>query len=243
MAKKTDHGNKLKAEPLAAPAPVAAGLAVSYRSIGDLIPYARNTRKHDEAQIVQIINSINEFGFTNPVLLRDDDTIIAGHGRVIAAQRLGFETVPTIKLGHLSKTQARALSIADNAIAANSGWNAEMLSLEIQDLSDLSFDVSLMGLGDGVEEWLRGTPDPVLDDENEDGDLYKHADDEKQEASKPTDDELLMSGGIQRIILVYEDKDFNEFSEIIEFYKKNTGVKTASDAVIDLLRKYKNENN
>ena len=92
-----------------------------------LIPYARNARTHSDAQVAQIAGSIKEFGFCNPVLIDKDGGIIAGHGRVLAAQKLGLKVVPTITLGHLSETQNRAYILADNKLALNAGWHDEML--------------------------------------------------------------------------------------------------------------------
>ncbi len=96
-----------------------------------LIPYARNSRTHSDEQVAQIVASIKEFGFTNPILIDKDNVIIAGHGRLLAAQRLGLKEVPVIKLPHLTETQRRALVIADNKLAMNAGWNEEMLDLGI----------------------------------------------------------------------------------------------------------------
>jgi hypothetical protein len=111
----------------------------------DLIPYARNSRTHSDEQIAQVAASIREFGFTNPVLIDHDNGIIAGHGRVMAATRLKLDTVPCIRLSHLSDTQKRAYIIADNKLALNSGWDEEMLKLELIELDALGFDVDLIG--------------------------------------------------------------------------------------------------
>jgi DNA modification methylase len=111
----------------------------------DLIPYARNSRTHSEGQVAQIAGSIREFGFTNPVLIDGDNGIIAGHGRVMAAQKLGLDEVPCIRLDHLTETQRRAYIIADNKLALNSGWDEEMLGLELADLRELDFDINLIG--------------------------------------------------------------------------------------------------
>jgi len=113
--------------------------------VDDLIPYARNSRTHSDAQISQVAASIREFGFTNPVLIRDDDTIIAGHGRVMAAKKLGLSEVPCIRLGHLTDAQVRAYVIADNKLALNAGWDDEMLRVEFADLKDAGFDLALTG--------------------------------------------------------------------------------------------------
>lgn len=110
-----------------------------------LIPYARNARTHSEAQVAQIAGSIKEFGFCNPVLIDKDGGIIAGHGRVLAAQKLGMKVVPTITLGHLSETQKRAYILADNKLALNAGWDDEMLRVEIVELQNSDVDLTTIG--------------------------------------------------------------------------------------------------
>ena len=114
-----------------------------------LIPYAKNARVHDDAQIAQLAGSIKEFGFNNPILIDKNNGIIAGHGRVMAARKLGLTEVPTILLDHLNETQRKAYILADNRIAINSTWDNEMLSLELMDIKD---DVSLAMLGFNVDE-------------------------------------------------------------------------------------------
>jgi DNA modification methylase len=110
-----------------------------------LIPYARNSRTHSDAQVAQIAASIREFGFTNPVLIDAGGGIIAGHGRVMAARLLGRADVPCIRLGHLTEAQRRAYVIADNRLALNAGWDEAMLALELRDLAAEGFDVGLTG--------------------------------------------------------------------------------------------------
>lgn len=124
-------------------------MEVTNKHIDLLIPYARNARTHDDAQIAQIAGSIKEFGFNNPILIDKDNGIIAGHGRVLAARKLGLTEVPTILLDHLSETQRKAYILADNRIAINSAWDNEMLSLELSDIKD---DISLAMLGFNVDE-------------------------------------------------------------------------------------------
>ena len=114
----------------------------------DLIPYARNTRTHSPEQVAQIAGSIREFGFTNPVLIDAQNGIIAGHGRVMAASKLGLDKVPCIRLAHLTDTQKRAYIIADNKLALNAGWDEEMLGLELADLREADFDLGLLGFSD-----------------------------------------------------------------------------------------------
>jgi ParB-like chromosome segregation protein Spo0J len=122
----------------------------------DLIPYARNSRTHSEAQVAQIAGSIREFGFTTPVLIDADNGIIAGHGRVMAAQLLGVDKVPCIRLSHLTDTQRKAYIIADNKLALNSGWDESMLGLELSDLREADFDLDLIGFdADEIEQALN----------------------------------------------------------------------------------------
>ena len=110
-----------------------------------LLPYARNARTHSDEQVAQIAASIAEFGFTNPILAGSDGIIVAGHGRLAAAQKLGLERVPVVVLDHLSATQRRALVIADNRIAENAGWDDELLAIEFAELADAGFDNLLTG--------------------------------------------------------------------------------------------------
>jgi len=114
-------------------------------NIDALIPYVRNSRTHSEAQIAQIAASIKEFGFTNPVLIDKDGGIIAGHGRTMAARKLGLHEVPCIRLEHLTPAQKKAYVIADNKLALNAGWDDEMLKVELQELKDLNFDIDVIG--------------------------------------------------------------------------------------------------
>lgn len=134
-------------------------LKITYKPIADLIPYARNSRTHSDEQVAQIAASIKEFGWTNPVLLDGDNGIIAGHGRVIAAQKLGYTQVPTIELAHLSEHQKRAYIIADNKLALNADWNNQLLALEFDDLKDAGYDLGLTGFS--FDEIDALTPEEV----------------------------------------------------------------------------------
>ncbi|AUM75433.1 site-specific DNA-methyltransferase [Paracoccus jeotgali] len=124
-----------------------------------LVPYARNARTHSEDQVGQIAASIAEFGFTNPILIGEDSVIIAGHGRLIAAQRLGLSEVPVIMLAHLSEVQRRALVIADNRIAENAGWDEKLLASELAALQEADFDLDLVGFSDEDLAGLLGEID------------------------------------------------------------------------------------
>ena len=115
------------------------------RKVEDLIPYARNSRTHSDAQVAQIAASVREFGWTNPVLVDGENGIIAGHGRILAARKLGMDEVPCIELAGLSDTQRRAYIIADNKLALNAGWDDELLAIEFAELADAGFDNLLTG--------------------------------------------------------------------------------------------------
>ena len=125
--------------------------------VDSLIPYARNARTHSEEQIAQIAASIREFGWTNPILTDGDKGVIAGHGRLAAARKLELTEVPVIELGHLSPEQKKAYILADNRIALNSGWDEELLKLELQELQGVDFDLDLLGFGDDeIQRLLNG---------------------------------------------------------------------------------------
>ena len=132
-----------------------------------LIPYARNSRTHSDAQVAQIAASIKEFGFTNPVLIDETGSIIAGHGRVMAARKLAITDVPSIRLTHLTDAQKKAYVIADNKLALNAGWDDEMLAVELSDLKDMGFDLDLTGFStDEIEALLAPVGTEGLTDED-----------------------------------------------------------------------------
>ena len=141
----------------------------------ELIPYARNARTHSPAQVAGIAGSIREFGFNNPVLIDKDNGIIAGHGRVLAAQQLGLETVPCLRLGHLTKTQRKAYILADNRLAELAGWDTEMLALEIADLRLDDVDLELLGFDDDALVDLLGQ---VATDTDTSPDEFKEMDED-----------------------------------------------------------------
>jgi hypothetical protein len=115
--------------------------------VADLVPYARNSRTHSPQQVDKIAASIREFGFLNPVIVDGENGIIAGHGRIMAAQKLGIEEVPVIEASHLTETQKRAYIIADNRLALDAGWDDEMLRVEFDALAEAGFDLELTGFG------------------------------------------------------------------------------------------------
>ena len=129
----------------------------NYKSIltTELIPYARNSRTHSDIQVNKIASSIKEFGFLSPVLIDKDNGIIAGHGRVMAAQKLGLKEVPVLQISHLSDTQKRAYIIADNRLALDAGWDEEMLRVELDELGELDFNLELTGFELGEIDSLQ----------------------------------------------------------------------------------------
>lgn len=151
---------------------------ITERPISALRPYARNARTHSKKQVKQIAASISRFGFNNPVLISDDNEIIAGHGRVEAARQLGWTTVPTIALSHLSDRERQAYILADNKLALNAGWDREILAIELQALVDVDFDVELTGFS-------LAEVDLVLDE---------HSDADPDRAEMPEDEVPVLRG-------------------------------------------------
>lgn len=141
--------------------------------VADLIPYARNSRTHNEEQIAQIMASIKEFGFTNPILIGSDNVIIAGHGRLLAAQRLGLTEVPVICLPDLTETQRKALVIADNKIALNAGWDEEMLALEMKELEESDFNLDILGFSEDELKELENFGEPQTDAKSEENEILE----------------------------------------------------------------------
>ena len=143
-------------------------LSVEYKATGELIPYVNNSRTHSEEQVQQVAASIKEFGFTNPILIDDEGGIIAGHGRLLAAQLCGIAEVPTITLEGLTEAQRKAYVIADNQLALNAGWDLDALKVEIDRLTELDFDIDLLGFDDDMLAGLmEDEPAEGLTDEDE----------------------------------------------------------------------------
>ena len=132
-------------------------LQVERWPVDRLIPRATNPRTHSPEQVARIAASIQEWGWTNPILVGADSRVIAGHGRLLAARKLGMSEVPVIVLGHLSEAQCRALVIADNQLASNAGWDEEMLRLELATLREEDFNVDLIGFDDAELEIGRAS--------------------------------------------------------------------------------------
>ena len=142
-------------------------LNIEYRPVGLLVPFVNNARTHSDDQVAQIAASIREFGFNNPILVDGERGLIAGHGRLLAARKLGLATVPVIELAHLSSTQKRAYILSDNRLAENAGWDKELLALELADLKLSEFDLDLLGFsGDELDELLNAANKEGLTDDD-----------------------------------------------------------------------------
>lgn len=178
------------------------GLEVRYLKTDELKEYDNNSRTHNESQIKQIAASIQEFGFTNPILIDEENQIIAGHGRLYAAQVMQLSSVPTIVLAGLSETQKRAYVIADNKLALNAGWDDELLSIEIEALVFEGFDLDIIGF-DEIPEFAA-TPDyGVLDEEELAEELNS-----------------LQAGVRKAIQIEFEPEHYGEAQEVISWWRQ-----------------------
>lgn len=184
------------------------------RKTSELKAYANNSRTHSDEQIAQIASSIQEFGFTNPILIDEHNGIVAGHGRLLGANRLGMDEVPCILLAGLTEAQKKAYVIADNQLALNAGWDLDMLKLEIESLDDLDFDTSLLGFDDEflndlmIEEPAEGLtdedecPDPPETPVSVLGDIWQLGNHRLMcgSSTEPDDVSLLMDGCYPKLI-------------------------------------------
>lgn len=194
-------------------------MKIEYKKTADLIPYARNSRTHTDAQVNQIASSIREFGFRVPVLVSGDNTIIAGHGRVLAAMKLNMDEIPTVDGSDMDDIQRRMYVIADNKIALNAGWDEEVLMLEIEDLRSLGADIELLAFD--PSEIKRADIDySVLDDHNIDDQI---------------DD---MAKGVRKAIQIeFEVDHYDEAFELVKYWREEGAY--VGYMIMDFLRKEK----
>ncbi|EBK3915295.1 ParB/Srx family N-terminal domain-containing protein [Escherichia coli] len=141
-------------------------LKIEYLPVGKLLRYAKNSRTHSDEQVEQLVNSIREFGFTNPVLIDEKNELIAGHGRLAAAEILEMDKVPAIRLSNLSEKQKKAYRIADNKLALNAGWDMQLLAEEVKELMDDDFDIDLLGFNDAELDEMLSDEQPQKEDDN-----------------------------------------------------------------------------
>jgi ParB-like chromosome segregation protein Spo0J len=177
-------------------------LEIKYRKVEDLIPYARNSRIHSDAQVAQIAASIREFGFRTAVLVDGDNGIIAGHGRVLAARKLGMDEVPTVDGSDLTDNQRRAYVIADNKIALNAEWDKEMLLLEVADLEDAGVDIGILAF-DSSELESKDVDYSVLDGEDVNTQITQ-----------------LNDGTRKAIQIEFELEHFDEAAALVKFWRE-----------------------
>jgi ParB-like chromosome segregation protein Spo0J len=177
-----------------------ATLQIEQVPVSALIPYARNARKHSDEQVGQIAASIREFGFNNPVLIDGQGGIIAGHGRVLAAQKLKLDVVPCVRLDHLTEIQKRAYIIADNRLAeTGGGWDTELLALEIEDLRLENFDIDLVGFSsEDLDAMFEGM------DSDDDGDGGSEGLTDPDDAPEPPVDPISKPGDVWLLGVYYE---------------------------------------
>lgn len=172
-------------------------LSINYRKSGDLIPYINNSRTHSDHQVQQVASSIKEFGFTNPILIDEGDGIIAGHGRLMAAQKLGLDEVPTITLEGLTEAQRKAYVIADNKLALNSSWDSEMLANELKGISESDISFLITGFDD-IPEIEPDVDYGLLDDDID-----------------------TLEGGCKKAIQIeFELEHYDEAYELVKFWRE-----------------------
>lgn len=195
-------------------------LKIEYVATDDLIPYVNNSRTHSESQIKQIAASIREFGFTNPILIDEGGSVIAGHGRLVAAELLELDEVPTITLEGLTDAQRKAYVIADNKLALNSGWDDELLKIEIETLKNLEFDVSILGW-DILPEFDGALDYSILEDDHEDA-LNE------------------MQSGVKKAIQIeFDAEHYDEAAQLVKEYRQKDAYIGA--ILIEALRKGREE--
>ena len=200
-------------------------------SIEKLIPYARNSRTHSEAQVAQIAASIREFGFTNPVLIGNDNDIIAGHGRVLASRKLDLKEIPCIRLSHLTDTQKKAYIIADNRLALNAGWDDEMLKLELQDLMHQGVNTEVLGFSEEEIAYITS-----------DGSESETLTSEETSRTPKDNAESVKEADSRQIIFVYSQTEYNKVIEAMEQYAEANQLANNSEVLSHLMNNEEHEN-
>jgi len=174
-------------------------LAIEYRKTGELIPYINNSRTHSDQQVQQVAASIKEFGFTNPILIDENSGIIAGHGRLQAAQMMGMDEVPTITLEGLTEAQRKAYVIADNKLALNASWDLDILNIEMESLLEFDFDFKITGF-DSIPEIEANIDYSILGEDDSELDA--------------------MAKGVRKAIQIeFEPDHYEEASELVKFWR------------------------
>ena len=183
--------------------PIQTPKKVNQVDVNDLKPYDKNPRTHSAVQIERLVNSIKEFGFTNPLLIDEENNIIAGHGRLQAGLILGMDKVPAITLTHLTEAQRRAYVIADNQLALNSGWDDDLLQAELAALDAMGFDNTLLGWGEDIPTFGEEVDLSVLEDFEDEEDLSEYA------------------AGVRKAIQIdFEPEDYTEAQALVSEARK-----------------------
>ena len=176
-------------------------IQIQEKLVSELIPYVKNSRTHSDEQVAQIAASIKEFGWTNPILIDGDNGIIAGHGRLLAARKLGHTEVPTIELKDLTETQKKAYIIADNKLALNAGWDNEILTIELESL-----------LADGFNLEILGFDPSELDNKTIDYDIL-----DEEDVNETMSD---MANGVRKAIQIeFEPEDYDRAFALVKFWR------------------------
>jgi len=177
-------------------------LKVEMMSLGSIKEFEDNPRLHSEIQIQRISQSIKEFGFVNPILIDEKETIIAGHGRLEAAKKIELESVPVIRLKNLTEAQKRAYVIADNQIALNATWDSDLLKKNLEELEIEEFDLSLLGWGDDLPDFAEVPDYSILDETDLEEQLNE------------------MSSGVRKAIQIeFEAEHYEEAQELVKFWR------------------------
>ena len=177
-------------------------LKVEMMSLGSIKEFEDNPRLHSEIQIQRISQSIKEFGFVNPILIDEKETIIAGHGRLEAAKKIELESVPVIRLKNLTEAQKRAYVIADNQIALNATWDSDLLKKNLEELQIEEFDLSLLGWGDDLPDFAEVPDYSILDETDLEEQLNE------------------MSSGVRKAIQIeFEAEHYEEAQELVKFWR------------------------
>lgn len=230
-------------------------MEIVYKKVNDLIPYINNSRTHSEEQVNQIVASINEFGFTNPLLIDEKDNIIAGHGRLLASKKLKMEEVPCIVLSGLTEAQKKAYIIADNKMALNAGWDEELLKIELESLKELNFDLELTGFNvDELDDIFQVEEEQEIVEDDFDieppeepkaklGDIYQLGNHRLMcgDSTKIEDVEKLMNGNKADMVFTDPpygmnlDTDFSGMKNKLDFAKEKgfTGGKKYEQGIVD----------
>jgi hypothetical protein len=196
---------------------------VTMVSVFDLKPYEANARTHSDEQVTQLMESIKAFGFNNPILVQEDLTIVAGHGRLMAAQKLGLNSVPVITLKHLTAEQARAYVLADNKLALNADWDQEMLGLELSDLRTENFDLNLTGFnGDVIEQFLN-PPEP------------EEASVDCKGITMADHEDAYDKSIVRQIVLIYSVTQYDSLMDAIGDYAEKNGLSNNTEVINHLL--------